>query len=150
MLPKYHILFGFLFALFLFLIFNFIGLFGFFIIFASSVLIDIDAYLNYIFTKKDFSLRNAIKYLSEKRRKAINLSKEKKTKIQSMIRVFHGVEVLLILFILGIFVNKIFLFIFIGFSFHLFLDLIEMIYYKFRIAKISTLYDFIKFNQKGI
>ena len=144
MLPKYHLLLGFLFALFLFLIFHFIGLFGFFIIFASSVLIDIDAYLNYIFTKKDFSLRNAIKYLSEKRRKVINLSKEKKTKIQSMIRVFHGVEVLLILFILGIFISKNFLFIFIGFSFHLFLDILEQIYYGFRIAKISLVYDFIK------
>ena len=143
MLPKYHILFGFLFALFLFLIFPFIGLFGFFIIFASSVLIDIDAYLNYIFTKKDFSLRNAIKYLSEKRIKVINLSKEQKAKIQSMIRVFHGIEVLLILFILGIFLNKIFLFIFIGFSFHLFLDVLEQIYYGFRIAKVSLIYDFI-------
>ncbi len=144
MLPKYHILFGFLFSLILYLIFPFIGLPGFFIIFASSVLIDADAYLNYAFAKKDFSLINAVKYLSEKREKAILLTRAQKSKILPRIRILHGIEILLILFLLGIFINKLFLFVFIGFAFHLFLDVLEQIYYGFRIAKVSLVYDFIK------
>ncbi len=144
MLPKYHILFGFLFSLILYLIFPFLELNGFLIIFASSVLIDADVYLNYVFTKRDFSLINAIKYWSEKRRKGILLSKKQKLKIQPLIRILHGIEILLILFLLGIFINKLFLFIFIGFLFHLFLDVLEQIYYGFGMAKVSIVYDFIK------
>jgi len=144
MLPKYHLLFGFLFSLILFIFFPFIGLSGFLIIFASSVLIDFDAYLNYIFIKKDFNLINAIKYFSKKRKEALLLPREKRTQRKGNIRILHGIEILLILFILGFFISKIFLFIFIGFAFHLFLDLIEQIYYGFRIAKVSLVYDFIK------
>ena len=144
MLPKYHILLGFIFSLILYLIFPFIGFLGFFIIFFSSFLIDVDHYIYYFFTKKDLSLKNAYSYFFEKRRKFLLSSNKIKTPQNPGMYSFHGIEVLLILFILGIFLNKIFLFIFIGFSFHLFLDLIEMIYYGFRIAKISLVYDFIK------
>ncbi|MDP2673070.1 MAG: hypothetical protein Q8O84_04625, partial [Nanoarchaeota archaeon] len=59
MLPKYHVLFGFLFSLILFLIFPFIGLSGFLIIFISSVLIDIDHYLFYVFKNRIFSINKA-------------------------------------------------------------------------------------------
>jgi len=102
MLPKYHIILGFLFSLILFFISPSINILEASIIFFSSFLIDVDAYLIYIFAKKDFSLVNAIKYLSKKRRKAINLSKKQKAKISSGIRVLHGIEVLLIILVLGI------------------------------------------------
>ena len=149
MLPKYHIVLGFLFSLSLFIFFPFIGLLGFLIIFVSSVLIDADIYLYYVFTKKNFNLINAIKYYSEKRKKALLLPREKRVQGKRIMRFFHGIEVLLIFFILGIFINKIFLFIFIGFGFHLFLDVAEQIYYGFRISKISAVYDFIKkLNEK--
>lgn len=134
MLPKYHIILGFLFSLILYLIFPFISLWGSLIIFASSVLIDVDHYIYYIFAKKDLSLKNAYSFFI------------KKPKLNPAMYFFHGIEILLILFILGIFINKLFLFILIGFSFHLFLDIIEQIYYGFRIAKVSLVYDFIKFK----
>ena len=150
MLPKYHIIFGFLFSLILWIIFPFIGLLGFLIIFVSSVLIDADIYLYYVFTKKNFNLINAMKYYSKKRKEVLLLPMEQRAKKQGNIRIFHGIEVLLILFLLGFFINKIFLFIFIGFSFHLFLDLVEIIYYGFRIAKISLIFDFVKkINEKS-
>lgn len=141
MLPKYHILFGFLFSLILFLIFPFIAISGFFIIFASSVLIDIDHYIYFIFSKKDFSLGNAYKYFFEKRKKYIFALKSVKEKINPTMYFLHGIEILLILFLLGIFVNKIFLFIFIGFAFHLFLDVLEQVYYGFRMTKVSLIWD---------
>jgi len=146
MLPKYHIIFGFLFSLILFIFFPFIGLGGFLIIFASSVLIDVDHYAYYLFKNKIFSINKAYHYFFEQRKKLLAKSlKEKKIKISNPANYFlHGVEVLTILFLLGIFANKLFLFIVIGFAFHLFLDILEQIYYGFRIAKISIVYDFIK------
>ncbi|KHO55453.1 MAG: hypothetical protein QT10_C0001G0057 [archaeon GW2011_AR19] len=150
MLPKYHIILGFFFSLILFLIFPFIGLLGFLIIFVSSVLIDADIYLYYVFTKKNFNLINAMKYYSKKRKEVLLLPMEQRAKKQGNIRIFHGIEVLLILFLLGFFINKIFLFIFIGFSFHLFLDIVEQIHYGFRISKISLIFDFVKkINEKS-
>ena len=144
MLPKYHILLGFIFSLILYLIFPFIGFLGFFIIFFSSFLIDVDHYLYYIFKKKDFNLKKAYKYFFEKRKKIISSTKFVNDVPNPAMYFFHGIEILLVLFILGIFISKNFLFIFIGFSFHLFLDILEQIYYGFRIAKISLVYDFIK------
>ena len=108
MLPKYHIILGFFFSLILFLIFPFIGLLGFLIIFVSSVLIDADIYLYYVFTKKNFNLINAMKYYSKKRKEVLLLPMEQRAKKQGNIRIFHGIEVLLILFLLGFFINKIF------------------------------------------
>ena len=144
MLPRYHIILGFSFSLILYLIFPFVGLSGFLIIFFSSFLIDVDHYLYYVFKKKDLNLKKAYKYFFEKRKKCISSTKPLKEMPNPANYFLHGIEVLLVLFIFGIFVNKIFLFIFIGFSFHLFLDILEQIYYGFRIAKISLVYDFIK------
>jgi len=146
MLPKYHIIFGFLFSLILFIFFPFIGLGGFLIIFASSVLIDVDHYVYYLFKNKIFSINKAYNYFFEKRKKLLakNLKEKIVNQANPLMYIFHGIEVLLIFFILGLFVNKIFLFIFMGFSFHLFLDVLEQIYYGFRIAKISLIFDFIK------
>ncbi|MBI2004016.1 hypothetical protein HYS72_00975 [Candidatus Pacearchaeota archaeon] len=151
MLPKYHLVLGFLFSLVLFIFFPFISLLGFLIIFASSVLIDVDHYLYYVFKNKIFSINKAYNSFFEQRKKLLAKSlEEKRTKIANpLMYLFHGIEVLLIIFILGIFVNKIFLFIFIGFSFHLFLDIVEQIYYGFRIAKVSLIFDFVKkINEK--
>ncbi len=144
MLPKYHIILGFLFSLILYLIFPFISLSGFLIIFFSSFLIDVDHYLYYFFIKKDSNLKNAYRYFFEKRKKGLSSIKFIKNKPNPRMYLLHGLEILIIIFILGNFINKIFLFIFIGFAFHLLLDLIEQIYYGFRIAKISLIYDFIR------
>ena len=152
MLPKYHIVLGFLFSLILFLIFPSISILGASVIFFSSFLIDVDHYLFYVFKNKIFSIKKAYNYFFELRKKAMTKSlKEKRIKIANpLMYPFHGIEVLLILFLLGFFINKIFLFIFIGFSFHLFLDIVEQIHYGFRISKISLIFDFVKkINEKS-
>ena len=149
MLPKYHIILGFLFSLILWIIFPSISILGALIIFFSSFLIDVDHYLYFVLNKQNINLKNAYNYFVKKRKIAI-AKKTKNKNPNPLMYLFHGIEVLLILFILGIFTNKIFLFIFIGFSFHLFLDLVEQIYYGFRIAKISLIFDFVKkINEKS-
>ena len=147
MLPKYHIVLGFLFSLILWTIFPFINILEASIIFFSSFFIDVDHYLYYVFKNKIFSINKAYNYFFELRKRAMTKSlKEKKIKnANPLMYLFHGIEMLLILFILGFFVNKLFLFIFIGFAFHLFLDIIEISYYGFRISKISLVYDFAMF-----
>ncbi|MDP2673190.1 MAG: hypothetical protein Q8O84_05240, partial [Nanoarchaeota archaeon] len=88
----------------------------------------------------------AYNYFFEQRKKLLAKGfKEKRA--NPLMYLFHGIEALLILFILGFFINKTFLFVFIGFSFHLFLDVLEQIYYGFRISKISLVYDFIKLKK---
>ena len=146
MLPKYHLLFGFVFSIILWLIIPSIGLLEFSIIFLSSFLIDVDHYIYYVFTRKDLSLKNAYRYFIKKRKKGIS-KKIKKGNPNPAMFFLHGVEVLTILFISGVFISKYFFFVALGFAFHLILDVIEQKYYGFRIAKLSLIYDFIKFRK---
>lgn len=144
MLVKYHVLLGFLFSLILFFIFPEINYFEVLIIFLSSVLIDVDHYLYYIFKNKSLNLKKAFNYFKDKRTKMLKLSRKQRNKVPTIPCCLHGIEILIILFLLNLFVSKIFLFILIGFSFHLVLDLIEQFYYKDRIYKLSLVNDLFK------
>lgn len=147
MLPKYHILLGFVFSLALFLIFPSIKLIDAAIIFLSSFLIDADHYIYYILKKKNLSLGKAVNYFLEKRRKLAKLNIKKRNEFYSGFCFLHGIEILIILFIAGLFISKYFLLIFIGFTFHLFLDLLEEIHKELRLDKISVIYDLFKFRK---
>ncbi len=152
MLPRTHILFGFIFSLVLFLIYPSMGFLGVGIIFLASVLIDVDAYISYVLNEKDFSLRRAIKILTERRKKFFSLPREKRKEIPNKkrnIRIFHGFEILIILFLAGIFVSEFFLYLLIGFAIHLFLDLTEQIYSGSSLTKVSLLYSlYLKYIHK--
>jgi len=147
MLPKYHILLGFFFALFLFFIFPKIEVVGFLIIFLSSFLIDIDHYLYYVFKKRDLSLKNAYSWFIQKRKKYLVLSRKKRNEVYFEIYFFHGIEPLLILFVLGFYVSEYFFYILIGFAFHLFLDIAHQRKFHDRLDRISLIYDFIKLRK---
>jgi len=148
MYPKYHIIFGFIFSFILFLIFpKNIGLLGAGIIFLSSFLIDFDHYVYYLFKKKSFNLKKAFYYFSNARIRMIKLPFEKRKNYYSCLCFFHGIEWIIILFVLGIFISKYFLFIGIGFTLHLCLDWIEEYSHSPRIDKISVIYDFFKFRR---
>ena len=147
MLPKYHILFGFILSLILFLTFPSINLIEAGVIFLSSFLIDFDHYVYYVLSKKSISLRKAVNYFLIKRKKLSNMNIKKRNKFYSGFCFLHGIESLIILFIAGIFLSKYFLLIFIGFNFHLFLDIIEEIHNNSRIDKISAIYDWFKFKK---
>lgn len=147
MLVKRHILLGLIFSLILFLFIPKIKLIGVAIIFLSSVLIDTDHYIYYIFKEKNFNLKKAIKYFVNAREKKKKLKSSEKKKYYSGWNFLHGIEFLILLFVLGIFISKYFFLISIGVTFHLFLDLIEQIYLGGRIDKISIVYDFFKFKK---
>ena len=144
MLPKHHLLLGFIFSL---ILFPFIGLIGSLIVFFSSFLIDVDHYLFYVFTRKDISLKNAYIWFLKRRNKFLALPKSKRRNFPFIPCFLHGIEILIILFFLGFFISYYFYFILSGFTFHLFLDITWEIKHKSRINKISLIYDFIKFRK---
>ncbi|MEK6833311.1 MAG: hypothetical protein AABY32_04640 [Nanoarchaeota archaeon] len=147
MLPKYHIVLGFILSLVFFLIFPNIKLIEAGIIFLSSFLIDADHYIYYILNKKSINPINAINYFLIKRKKLGKMSIKKSNEFYSGFYFLHGIEILIILLIAGIFLSKYFLLIFMGFAFHLFLDLLEEIYKGIRLDKISVIYDWFKYKK---
>jgi len=125
MYPRYHILLGAVFSFLLFLIFPHIDLLAAAIIFLSSVLIDVDHYLYYVYKRKDINFKDSLSFYSKFEKKFNSLSKQQKKKYYTGLCFLHGIESLIILAILSYF-SLFFLWIFIGFVFHHLLDLIEM------------------------
>jgi hypothetical protein len=149
MLPKTHILFGFIFSLFLFLFFPEISLAGIIIIFVSSVLIDTDHYLFYVWLKKDLSLKNSYYWFLSKSKQFEKLSlKEKKKLINPAPCFFHGIEAILVLILLS-FIHVFFFYVLVGFLFHQFLDLISIVKkgYAYNHIGIQTL-NLINYRKK--
>ncbi len=105
MLPKYHLLYGMLFSLVLYFLFN-VSFTNSLIFFAASVLIDADHYLFYFFTYRDFSMKNA--YLWHK-----NLPNNHKP----IMHIFHSIEFIALVFLISI-IFPFFVFILAGMLFH--------------------------------
>ena len=120
-----HILYGLIFSIICFFIFPQIELLGMLLIFFSSLFIDSDHFLYYFYKNKNLNFVKAYKEGIKNRKKFDSLSVREKKKYYRGIFVFHGIEVLIILILLGLFVSGYFLYVFIGFSFHLFLDIID-------------------------
>jgi len=147
MLPKYHIFLGFIFILFLYFFFPQISLLGLVIIFISSILIDIDHYLYYIFKKKDLNPYNAYVWHIKEWKRINKLPRKQRKTLYTGFYLFHGIELLIILLLLGIYINYFFIFIFIGFSFHLITDIIHEIYFKETIDKISLIWSYFRWKK---
>lgn len=129
MLVKYHVIFGFFASLLIWLIFPQIGWFYASVILLSSVLIDVDHYLYYVWIKKDWNLSYAYRWFSLKLEDWRKLPKQERHQFERQILFMHGIEFILLTSLL-IFVHKIFLFILIGFLIHLALDFIDLIIHK--------------------
>ncbi|MDD5192064.1 MAG: hypothetical protein PHH54_05700 [Candidatus Nanoarchaeia archaeon] len=114
MLPKWHILFAFLFAYILYW-FTSMTIIDASLIFLSSVLIDFDHYFWYGFKKKDWSLKNSYIYLKKHR------------DIYKPLMLFHTIEFHIFIGLL-IFFFQGFLYILIGMMFHSVLDITDMAY----------------------
>jgi hypothetical protein len=149
MLPRAHIIVGLISSFILFLVCPQITFFYALIIFLASVLIDVDHYLYYAFRKKDLHLSRAYNWFRGQQKRFAKLKPSERSKYKSTIIIFHGIEFLLVLILLVIFINKIFLFILIGVIIHLFLDYYDLIVSKrdFYI-KISQIYTHIKNKKK--
>jgi len=114
MFPKWHVLFGIIFSLILYLFFQ-ISLSNSLIVFLASVLIDADHYLFYVKRKKDWNLKRAFRWF-------VALGKKHKP----LILLFHNIEFLILILIIS-FLYNVFFFILIGLSFHLVSDFIYLI-----------------------
>lgn len=125
MLPKTHVIIGFLVSLIIFLIFPEIGWINAAVIFLSSFLIDFDHYVYYVIKKKDLSLKKAVDYSVKQRDFLLSLSPEKRRGYKIGVMAFHGAETVLLLALM-ILVHRIFLFVLIGVLIHLILDLIDL------------------------
>jgi len=148
MLPKTHTLLGLIFSLLTFLIFPEIGSQGFLIIWAASVLIDVDHYIYYVFVKKDFSLIRAYKWCKLMTDEMIKTPHKERIKLKdNLVFIFHGIESLVIFGILS-FYHQIFLYIWIGFLFHHLLDLISILSLNIKMKGHfgSFIYNFITRN----
>ncbi len=121
MFVKFHILLGAIFSFLVWLIFPSIEFSGFLIIFLSSVLIDFDHYLLYLFEKRDFNLKKAYWYCRFLGDKNNLLPKNIAKKVYTPLCFFHGIEFILLLSILGIYF-KTAVFILIGCIFHMSMD----------------------------
>ena len=149
MYPKQHAILGLIFATILFLFFPEIGFLGFSLIVFSSVLIDVDHYVNHVLNKKDWNLKNAFRWHVFKGKKLLSLLRAERNNYYTGFFFLHGLEVLILFFILSFFFKP-FLFIFIGFSFHLILDIIYQTTFSDRIDRVSLIYDFFKFKKLNL
>ncbi|MFZ5955068.1 MAG: hypothetical protein ACOYT4_01460 [Nanoarchaeota archaeon] len=147
MLPKWHILFGFVFSYILVYFFRFSLLSGL-IIFLSSILIDIDHYFYYMIK---YNYYNPFTFYEKAiaRTKTLNkLSYSEKRKYKLGIFIFHGIEFWIILISLS-FWHNFFLFILIGVFIHMIADIPDEIYHQFPFySKISPIYTLIKNSKK--
>jgi hypothetical protein len=127
MKPLSHLIFGIIFSLILLIIFPKIGFFGFFIIFLSSVFIDVDHYLYYVLKRKNFNLKNSFYWYVNNGEKYYSFPESKRKTLYFGLCFLHGIEVIFLLFLLLIvFKNPVFLFLSTGFLFHQFIDFIDL------------------------
>ena len=150
MYPLQHLILGTIFSAVLLFLFSNIGMIGFLLIFTSSIFIDIDHYIYYVYKKKDWNLRNAYKWFVENERRILSLPRKKRNEYYSGFVFLHGFDLVILLFLLSIFINKYLFFVGIGFAFHLILDIVGESRYIKRIDKFSLLYDFFKFKKLRI
>lgn len=147
MMPKWHILYGAIFAAILYFITDY-SLIAVSVVFLASVFIDLDKAI--LFTLKEKSI-NPVRFWEHgknghKRWKSVKNKREYKHNI----RFFHGLEVFLVLILLS-FVHTVFLWIFLGFFLHVLLDLIHYIENGEDVfLKLSIIYTFITNKNKKL
>lgn len=109
------------------------------VIFTSSILIDFDHYLYYIFEKKRYSLKSAYNWYLIERKRFHNLSPKEKKKHRYFIFIFHGLEILIILLFLSLYTPILF-FVLTGFFIHLTEDSIVAAKFKYLKRKLFLTY----------
>ena len=132
MMPKWHVVSGAIFSLLLVLLFD-IGWASACLVFLSSVLIDLDHYVLYFASEKklhpfdfwDWSIKRNLLWKKFSRRER-DLHKRPHF-------LLHGIEVVLLLWILSLFFGF-FFWIFLGFGLHICLDLIDNILFAYHPA----------------
>jgi len=146
MLPKWHILLGALFTILVANIFK-IGPLNSLLIFLSSFLIDFDHYLYYVYKKRSFSLKKAYFFLKKRDKELSQLSMRKRSKVFLGYFIFHGLETIFLLLLLGFLISPFFFYISLGAFFHLATDIFHKKKARGGWGNVSLIYDFIKFRK---
>jgi hypothetical protein len=151
MQPKIHFLLSIPFLIFLYFTFK-IPFYWLLIVFLSNIFIDIDHFFYYsLKNKKTFSIKSfkeSYSWYKSKSKFFNNLKKEELKKYYFGFYIFHGIEFLLLVFILSFF-NKFFFFIFLGIGFHYTFDLIYALKEKWPLQKFSWIYSFIERKKRN-
>ena len=126
MMPKWHVLFGGIFSLVLIAFFD-LSLVQGAIVFISSVMIDLDHYVLYVIKERKIHPKKFWDHSMKRRDTWRSFSKKEKKLHKEPHFILHGLETIFILIILSYFLD-IFFWIFLGLSFHIFLDILERIY----------------------
>ncbi len=147
MLPKFHLFFGIIFVVRLHFLFPQISFFNLSIIFLSSFLIDVDHVFYYFLKTGDINPVRVYRWYMKKWKRFHKIPREQRKNIYSGFYLFHGIEVLMILFLLGFYISPLFSFIFIGFSFHLLVDTVHERYDKGTSDKFSLIYSCYQFRK---
>ncbi len=142
MLPKYHFLFGLIFIIILHMFFPQISLLGLWIIFLSSFLIDGDHMLYYLIKKKSLNPFKAYHWFDDNVKRTLSLPMKERKKVYSGFYLFHGIEWIIVLFLLGGYVSVFFLYVGIGFLFHMIIDIPDEINKKRTVDKISLIWNY--------
>ena len=143
MYPQTHIIFGLLFAVLLALTGNYSPLAPF-IIFASSVLIDVDHWFIYVKRTGKLGIKPSYDWFIARRNDLLKQKKRNpKFVVPKVLCIFHTIEFYLILSILA-FYSQIFYWILIGISFHYLLDFISDVREKDHGKALSMIYYLIK------
>jgi len=146
MLPKSHFLLGVVAAIVLYFGFE-IGILGCLVFLIATIGIDVDHYLYYAYRKKDWNLRKAATWFIEKGEVFMKMSKKKRSGIYSGFWFLHGIEVVVLTWLVGYFIWELFYFVSAGFLFHLILDWIHQLSWRGRLDKFSIVYDYFKYNK---
>lgn len=147
MLPRIHIFIGIIFLTILYFLFPQITLFNLLIFFASSIFIDGDHYLYYILREKNLSVVKCFQWYKRNVKRTFSLPMNERKKIYSGFYLFHGIEWIIILFVLGFYVNSLFLFVCMGFLLHFLIDTPSELYFKGTIDKSSLIYNLYRFRK---
>jgi hypothetical protein len=133
MLPKWHILIGFVFSYILVYFLDFSLLAGAVVFVSSWFLIDLDHFIFYICKTKDLSVKKFLEYSQDKARKWKSLSCEERLQCKYPVFIFHSLEFWIVLALLSVYF-KIFLLILAGFAVHIAADYIMIFYEKSQIT----------------
>lgn len=142
-----HLIAGLILSLILFFVSPFVGVLEAIFIFLASFTIDIDYLLYYFYRKRGFSLKKTYLFAKENGLKYKKLSKKEKKKYFRAFRLFHGIETLIILFLLGYFVHNLFYFALLGALLHLVMDWIHESKHNLRHDKFSIILSYTRFKK---
>ena len=146
MLPKYHAFFGFIFTVLLITFFKITSVQAL-LVFFSSFLLDFDHYLYYVYRKRDFNVKKAYFFIKRLKKTILQYPIKERNRIFLGYFIFHGLEAILLLFILGLLISPYFFYISLGAFFHLTIDIFYDRKIYGRWERISIVYDFIKFKK---